>query len=74
MPIRNVAKRATTIERWLSSKWHQRRRLGRLAFPVGRRLNRADDPHPRFVDRLRAMRGPGESYSHVIPQLVTASS
>ena len=29
---------------------------------------------PRFVDRLRAMRSPGESYSDVILRLVTASS
>jgi hypothetical protein len=28
---------------------------------------------PRFVDRLRAMRGPGESYSDVILRLATAS-
>ena len=43
MPIRNVAKRATTIERWLSSKWHQGR-LGGLAFPLGRRLkNRGNE-------------------------------
>jgi hypothetical protein len=27
---------------------------------------------PRFVDRLRAMRGPGESYSDVILRLATA--
>jgi hypothetical protein len=29
---------------------------------------------PRFVDRLRALRGPGESYSDVILRLATASS
>jgi hypothetical protein len=28
---------------------------------------------PRFVDRLRAMRGPGESYSDVILRLAEAS-
>ena len=28
---------------------------------------------PRFVDRLRAMRGPGESYSDVILRLVAAA-
>ncbi len=28
---------------------------------------------PRFVDRLRAMRRPGESYSDVILQLATTS-
>jgi hypothetical protein len=29
---------------------------------------------PRYVDRLRAMRGPGESYSDVILRLAEASS
>ena len=29
---------------------------------------------PRFVDRLRAMRGPGESYSDVILRLAKAGS
>ena len=29
---------------------------------------------PRFVDRLRAMRDPGERYSDVILRLATASS
>ena len=29
---------------------------------------------PRYVDRLRSIRGPGESYSDVILRLATASS
>jgi hypothetical protein len=29
---------------------------------------------PKIVDRLRAMRGPGESYSHVILKLVEAEA
>jgi hypothetical protein len=29
---------------------------------------------PRFVDRLRALRGPGETYSDVILRLATAGA
>jgi hypothetical protein len=51
-----------------------------LPSSVGVEQNRA--PHadyfiwldPRYVERLRAMRGPGESYSDVILRLAEASS
>ena len=58
---------------------HLRRRLrsDRLHFAIKRwrRANRAPNGDyfiwldPRYVDRLRALRGPGESYSDVILRL-----
>ena len=63
------------IARWSASRAALEAIAATLASSVGVEQNRAPngdyfnwlDPH--FVDRLRAMRGPGESYSDVILRL-----